>query len=99
MLKKFKDLYKVQKQAKQIKKQLKNIHIEAEAEGILITISAEQKLIDIKLPEVIHDTNKLKQNLIKAFNKAMEKSQQISAEKMKGVMGDMGLDLPGMKQA
>lgn len=94
---KLKDLYRMQKQAKQIKKELKNIHIEAEAEGIFVTINAEQEVIEIKLPEIIHDTKKLSENLVKAFNKALKKSQQIAADRMKGVMGDMGLDLPGAK--
>ena len=98
MLGKFKDLYKVQKQAKQIKKELKNIHIEAESEGILVTINGEQEVVSIKLPEVIHDPKKLAENLVKAFNKALKKSQQISADRMKGVMGDMGLNLPGASQ-
>ncbi len=40
------------------------------------------------------DTGKLQNDLKEAFNKGVKKAQLIAAEKMKAVMGDMGL--PGM---
>ena len=33
---------------------------------------------------------------LKEANKAVKKSQEIAAERMRDVMGDMGLNLPGM---
>lgn len=97
-----KDLYKLQKQAKKIKKELKNLHIEAEVNGIVITITAEQKVVDIKIPEEMLAPEKaaeLQKSMIEAFNKAIEKAQEVAAERMRGLMGDMGMDLPGMDQA
>jgi DNA-binding protein YbaB len=97
-----KDLYKLQKQAKKIKKELKNLHIEAEVNGIVITITAEQEVVDIKIPEEMLTPEKaaeLQKNLIEAFNKAIKKAQEVAAERMRGLMGDMGMDLPGMDQA
>jgi DNA-binding protein YbaB len=37
----------------------------------------------------------LEDRLEKAFNKGKNKAQQIAAEKMKAIMGDMNFDAPG----
>ena len=94
MFGKMKDMYKLQKQAKQIKKELKNIHIEAEAGGVIVTIDGEQNIISISISDDAMTNKKtLEKNIREALNKATKKSQQIAAEKMKGVMGDMGLGM------
>ncbi len=92
------DMYKLQKQAKQVKKDLANLHIEAEVEGIMVTISGEQEVVDLKIPEEMMTTEnhmKLQRNLMMAFNKANKKSQEVAAEKMRDIMGDLGLNMPG----
>jgi len=95
MFDKAKDLYKLQKQARQIKKQLKNTHIEAEHEGITVVINGEQEVVEVKIgEEAILDKKRLEENLEKCLNKAIKKSQQVGAEMMKDVMGD--LNIPGM---
>ena len=38
----------------------------------------------------------LQKNLVAAFNKAIKKAQEVAAERMRGMMGDMGMDLPGL---
>jgi DNA-binding protein YbaB len=96
MFDKVKDLYKLQKQAKEIKKKLKNIHIEAESNGVFVTMNGEQEVISVKLPENGTDLKTLEENLLKAFNKGVKKSQEIAATNMRDVMGDLGLGkLPG----
>ena len=96
MFDKFKDLYNLQKQAKQIKKELANIHIEAEEGAATITLNGEQKVISVTLkPEFSSNLDKTQKDLVAAFNKGIEKSQQIAAEKMKGIMGGMG-GMPGL---
>lgn len=95
MFDKAKDLYKLQKQAREIKKQLKNTHIESEHEGVIVVMNGEQEIIEVKInDEAMQDKRKLQVNLEKCINKGIKKSQQIGAELMKGVMGDM--NLPGM---
>ena len=95
MFDKAKDLYKLQKQARKIKKDLKNTHIEAEEDGVTVTINGEQKLISVNISdEAMQDKSSLQEKLVKAFNKAIEKSQQIGASMMKEVMGDM--NFPGL---
>ena len=92
MFDKIKDLYNFQKQARQIKKDLKNIHIEAEVDGITVIIDGEQEVIAVTVSEeALKNPKKMEHSLVKAFNKAVKKSQQIAAEKMKPVMGSMGM--------
>ncbi len=86
-----KDLYKLQKQAKQIKKELKNIHIEAEADGVTIVVDGEQNFKEVKIPEALSgDLNRVSKAFVECANKAIKKSQAIAAEKMKDVMGGLG---------
>jgi len=95
MLDKAKDLYKLQKQARQIKKQLKNTHIEAEHEGVTVTINGEQEVVKVEIADhALENKSKMQDNLVTALNKAIKKSQQIGAEMMKDVMGDM--NFPGL---
>lgn len=95
MLDKAKDLYKLQKQARQIKKQLKNTHIEAEHEGVTVTINGEQEVVKVEIADqALENKSKMQDNLVKALNKAIKKSQQIGADMMKDVMGDM--NFPGL---
>lgn len=96
MFDKVKDLYNLQKQAKIIKKELKNIHIEAEVDGVIVLIDGEQEVVGVTLPENETNHKRLGENLVKAFNKAIKKSQQIAAEKMKPIMG--GLNMGGLGQ-
>ena len=88
-----KDMYKLQRQAKQIKKKLAKMHIEAEVEGVIVTINGEQEVVKGKIPENKRDHPKLEKYLLEAFNKAIKKSQQIAADEMKDVMGQMGLGM------
>lgn len=95
MFDKAKDLYKLQKQARDIKKKLKNTHIEAEHEGVTVVINGEQEVIETKISEeAMQDSKKLEENITKCLNKAIKKSQQIGADMMKDVMG--GLGMPGL---
>lgn len=95
MFDKAKNLYKLQKQAREIKEKLKNTHIEAENEGVTVVINGEQEVVEIRLnDDSLSDRNKLQKNLVNCMNKAVKKSQQIGAELMKSVMGDM--NIPGL---
>lgn len=86
-----KDMYKLQKQAKELKATLKNIHVEAEADGVTIVVTGEQNFIECTISEAIAgDTKKLGKAVVEAANKAVKKSQEIAAENMKAVMGDFG---------
>lgn len=92
MFDKARNMYKIQKQAKEIKGKLKSTHIEAEQDGVTVTINGEQEVISIMISdEAMADKKRLENSIEKCFNKAVKKSQQIGAEMMKSVMGDMGM--------
>jgi DNA-binding protein YbaB len=96
---KFKDMYQLQKQAKEIKKKLQNTHIEAEVEGVTVTVDGQQEIISVNISdEAYENKKKVESNMVKALNKAIKRSQQYGADQMKDVMGDMGMGgLPGMQ--
>ena len=95
MFDKAKNLYKFQKQAREIKEKLKNTHIEAENEGVSGIINGEQEVIEVHMTdECLQDKKKLESNLVNCMNKAIKKSQQIGADLMKDIMGDM--NMPGL---
>jgi DNA-binding protein YbaB len=100
MFEKVKDMYKLQKQAKSIRKELKNLHIQAEADDLVtVTVSAEFEIIEIALTEKavqgLKDGSISKKEvddaLKKALNKALKKAQEVSSEKTKGVFQDLGI--------
>jgi DNA-binding protein YbaB len=93
---KAKDIYNLRKQAKDIKKKLKNIHIEAETKGIVVTINAEMEVISIVIPPDLTDNQVIAESVKDAMNKAMKKAQIVAAENMKEIMGEMGMGMPGM---
>lgn len=95
MLQKAKDMYALQKKAKQIKKELKNTHIEADIDGVIAVIDGEQEVLSITIPDsALANGKKLSETLVKCLNKGIKKSQQVAAEEMKDVMGNLGF--PGM---
>lgn len=85
-----KDMFRLQREAKKIKKELKNIHVEAEAQGVVVVVNAEQEVISITIPEGL-SPEKLSPLLIDALNRALKKAQVVASEKMQGVMGELGL--------
>lgn len=95
MFDKAKDMYKLQKQAREIKKQLKNTHIEAESDGVVIVLNGEQEIISVAISdEAMADKKRLQSGIEKCFTKGIKKSQEIGAQLMKSVMGDQGF--PGI---
>ena len=69
-----------------MKKELALIHVEAEGPGVKVVVSATPEVVSITMepgasPDVLKD----------CLNRALKKAQVVSAEKMKPLMGDMGL--------
>ena len=96
---KVKDLYKLQKQAREIQKELKDTEIEARSNDGWVTIvfNGEQHITEVTLSEeALAPENKkeLEKQLLNTIAQAISRSQALAAEKMKSVMGGMGL--PGM---
>lgn len=92
MFSKAKNLYTLQKQAKEVKQKLKNIHIEAEEGGVLLTINAEQEPISVKISdEAMQNKTKLEDSMLKCLQKGLKKAQEIAAVNMKDLMDQMGM--------
>ena len=85
-----KDMFRLQREAKKVKKELSKIHVEAEASGVKVVVSAEQEIISIEIAESV-PREQIPALLKDALNRAMKKAQVYAAEKMQGVMSQMGL--------
>lgn len=98
-IQKARDMYALQKQSKQIKRDLKNTHIEAETDGVTAVVTGEQEILSINIEETAwaefrgHEFGKkrLIEAVTKALNKALKKAQEIAGTKMKGIWGQLGI--------
>lgn len=92
------DLMKLQQQAQKIQEELSNTHIEAEVDGVVVTIDGQLKVVTTVIEDtsILGDQVKLEKAITEAVNKGMKKAQEIAADRMRGVMGQMGLNIPGM---
>jgi DNA-binding protein YbaB len=94
--KQVKDLYKLQKQAKDVQKKLENIHIEAEENGVVVTFNAKQEPISVKIADsALENKPKLEESILNALKKGLKKAQEIAAVNMKDIMDQMGMSMPG----
>lgn len=100
MFDQMKDLYKLQKQAKDVKKKLANIHIEAEENGVKITFTGEQEVVSVEIAdEAMQDKAKLQTTMLNCIKKGLKKAQEIAAVNMKDIMAEMGMNMPGQAGA
>ena len=95
------ELLKLQQEAMKIKKELENTFIESEVSGLVITVNGEMKVDKVEfetdaLVPGLSEAQKaaLQSAIMDAVNKGIKKSQEVAADKMKGVMGQMGINLP-----
>lgn len=85
-------MFRLQREAKKIRKELKNIHVEAEAQGVKVVVTGDQKIHSIEIGSDV-PKERLSTLLIDTLNRALSKAQLVSADKMQGVMGEMGLGM------
>ncbi len=92
------DMMKLQQQATKIQEELSNTHIEAEVDGVVVTVDGQLKVVKVTIEDdsILSDKTKLEKAIADATNKGMKKAQEVAAEQMKEVMGNMGLNFPGM---
>ena len=90
-LQKAKDMYKLQKEAKRAKKELKKIHIEAEHKGVTVVIDAELNVVSVQIADDV-PREKIAEYTKEAMNRAIKKAQVVAAERMQGVMGELGIN-------
>ncbi|NDK09828.1 YbaB/EbfC family nucleoid-associated protein [Candidatus Gracilibacteria bacterium] len=97
------ELMKLQQEAMKVKKELENTLIEAEVDGLVITVNGEMKVekVEFESDALIGNKAGLEKAILEAVNKGMKKAQDVAGEKMQGVMQGMGMGdmlggLPGM---
>lgn len=91
-------MYKLQKEAKGAKKKLKNIHIEGSQDGFTVIFDGEMEAVSVSITDeaianAVQNKKNFEEIILKCLNKALKKAQQIAAEEMKGVMGQMGFGM------
>lgn len=96
---KMKDLYALQKKARQVQKELKDIEVEASSNDGWVTVifNGEQHLTEIAIEEdALRPENKreLEKDLKNTISQAISRAQAVAAEKMKDIAG--GLNIPGL---
>jgi DNA-binding protein YbaB len=90
MFGKARDMYRLQREAKRVKKELRNVHVEAEHHGVKVVVDGEQRVVSIAIaPDV--PRGEIPAFLKEALNRALSKAQVVASEKMQGVMGELGL--------
>lgn len=92
------DLMKLQQQAQKIQEELSNTHIEAEVDGLVVTIDGQLKIVKTEIEDtaILGDKEKIEKAVTEAVNKGMKKAQEIAADRMRGVMSSMGINMPGL---
>ena len=95
---KAKDTFKLQRDAKKVKQELKNIHVEAEEAGVLtVRIGADQEVVAVEFTEKAFQEiangsitrERLSGIFVKTMNRALKKAQEIASQKMKGIWEQM----------
>lgn len=85
------ELKKMRDQAMQIQRQLAAEEITVEKKGVLVVITGDQKLKEIKT------NGKSDKDIVEAVNEAVKKSQEVAAKKLQEMSGGLGGLLGGMK--
>ena len=87
------EMMKLQQEAMKVKKELENTFIEAEVNGLVITVNGEMKVekVEFESDQLIGDKAGLEAAIQEAVNKGIKKSQEVAAEKMQWVMQAMGM--------
>ncbi len=97
MFDKMKAFMEMKKQAEGLKRELDSVNIEvSEVRGIKIVVSGSQNFQSIEIaPELLSGENqkRLENDLLRALNSAIRKSQNLAAQKMKAMTG---FNIPGL---
>ena len=92
-------LQAMKEQMEESKKRLDNITVEGDAEGgkIKVVLTGNRKLKSVHIdPSLGSDTEELEDLLVIAFNRAMEKADNVNESEMQGAAKDFMPNLPGM---
>jgi len=82
-LKQLGDLRQLQKQAKEIQRQLANEEIEMEKNGVKVVVSGEQRIKSLSFEK----ENVSPLEVMEVINKALGEAQKLAAKKLMGKIG------------
>ncbi|MBN2135912.1 MAG: YbaB/EbfC family nucleoid-associated protein [Acidobacteria bacterium] len=99
------NIKKMMEQAQQMQQKIQEetaaLQIEASSGGGMVTavVSGNKELLELRLePDVVNpdDVEMLQDLIIAAVNEASRKADEALQEKLGGMMGGMGLNIPGL---
>ncbi len=90
MFDKLKQLNEFRQKAQQMQNDLAKEIIEVSYKGVVIRVSANLELIEFTTTDATDNDIK------DAVNRAIKEAQKIASQKMRGQMGDLGLNIPGL---
>ncbi|MEI8176405.1 MAG: YbaB/EbfC family nucleoid-associated protein [Candidatus Omnitrophota bacterium] len=97
MFDKMKALMDMQKKMQEVKRELDNTIVEAEGPGgyVKITMTGAQEVKEVHVLKGVPENEReaLERSLKDGFNRAVKRSQEAAAQKMKSVTG---LNIPGL---
>lgn len=101
MLDKMKQVYQLQKQARELQAELKKTEIEAKSANGLISVvlTGEMKVQSITIDPslmVVDQKRQVEQGLVDALREGISQAERYRAEKSQAMMKEMGIDIPGM---
>lgn len=96
-----KDLYALQKKAKQMQKELKNLEIEAvsDDQSVKVVVNGEMKIVSLEISDdavKLENKSSLEEAIKETVASAMSRAQQESASRMQPLLKDMNMTIPGM---
>lgn len=96
-----KDLYALQKKAKQMQKELKNLEIEAvsDDQSVKVVVNGEMKIVSLEISDDavrLENKSSLEEAIKETVASAMSRAQQESASRMQPLLKDMNMNIPGM---
>lgn len=94
-----KDMYQLQKKAKEVQKQLKNLEIEARSTDntVGVIVNGEMKIVEVTIADEAFNAGgktQLENNLKDTIGQAMAKAQSESASRLQPILKDF--NFPGM---
>lgn len=92
---------KMQKKMEEAQEEVAAMELEASAGGGMVTVkvNGKQELLSIAIEKDVvnpDDIDMLQDLIVAAVNEGMKKAQNAMQEKMQGITGNLGINLPGM---
>ena len=98
---KMKQLYEMQKKARSVQKELKNLEIEAVSpdDAVKVVFNGELKLQSVVIDQAYYDNHNAKdlgRVIETTITDALDQAQKVAADRTRDMMKDLNINLPGM---